>query len=152
MTRAIAFSVALACLVYAAPTAAQNCRTSRLDQLTYQAFGERLVVYVGDISSKSGGWSSFILRVLVGTYRRPFLASSGVLTEEGLKELLGQRRDIVRQDLLVPAYDPRSGRGKDLGKPISVKVDSSSASVRVVDVRPVSGGTDHLLVEVCFGS
>jgi hypothetical protein len=151
MTRTIAFSVALAWLAYASPAAAQNCRTSRLDQLTYQAFGERLVVYVGDISSTSGGWSSFILRVLVGTYRRPFLASSGVLTEEGLKELLDQRRDIDRYELPVPAYDPRSGRGKDPGKLTSVKVDGSFASVRVVDVRPVSGGTDHLLIEVCFG-
>jgi hypothetical protein len=149
MTRAIALSAAVLSFLYAPSTAAQNCPTSRLDQRTYQAFGERLVVYVGDINSRSGGWSAFSLRILVGTYRRPFLASSGALTETGLDQLLAQRRDIIQQKLPVPAHDPRSGRAKDLGKAVSVKVDGRPVSIRVVDVRPVSGGTDHLLLEVC---
>jgi hypothetical protein len=87
--------LAVAFIVSAAPARAQNCgKPVRVEQRTYREFDEKLFVYVGDIrTSSSGGWAAFAVRALVGSYRRPFLASSGVLMEAGLDQLLSQRRD-----------------------------------------------------------
>jgi hypothetical protein len=146
-----AFFAALAFLGSPSPVEAASCRPPvRVDQRTYQALEDRLFVYVGDIgSTKSRGWSPFTVRVLVGTYRRPFLSSKGTLNEASLDKLLAERRDIMQERLSVSGYEPKTSKKKTLGVPVTVKVDGRVISVRVTDVVPVGGGTDHLYVEVC---
>jgi len=99
---------------------------------TYRAFGDRLVVYVGDISPQG---PAFTLRVLVGSYRQPFLASTGMLTEPSLDKLLASRRDITQQRL---EWNPRA---KSL---VNVSVDGKPVTVRVI--RPTAA---DVAGEVC---
>jgi hypothetical protein len=142
--------LAVAFIVSWTPARAQPCgKPVRIEQRTYREFDEKLFVYVGDIRSSSGGWAPFTVRVLVGSYRRPFLASSGVLMEAGLDQLLSQRRDIKQERLVVPAFDPGRSRTKDFGKPLVVRVDDRSVTIRVANVVPVSGGSDHVFIEAC---
>jgi hypothetical protein len=82
------------------------------------------VVHAGDIRSGP----AFTLRVLVGAYRRPFLASTGVMTEAGLDKLLASRRDIVQQKL---DWNPRANSVVNVtvdGKPVTVRVIRPTAA------------------------
>ena len=63
-----------------------------------------------------------MLRVLVGSYRRPFLASTGMLTEPSIDKLLASRRDIAQHRL---DWNPRAKSIVDVtvdGKPLTVRV------------------------------
>jgi hypothetical protein len=116
----MAVVIALPLPVHSAP---QKCEPWTIPAQTYRAFGERLAVYVGAVKPQA-----FTLRVLVGSYRRPFLTSTGVLTEASLEKLLASRRDISQQRL---DWTPR---GKDVvnvtveGRPVTVRVIKPSAS------------------------
>lgn len=100
-----------------------SCTAWTIPAQTYRAFGERLVVYVGQIQPQA-----VPLRVLVGSYRRPFLASTGVLTEPSLDKLLAQRRDIAQHRL---DWTPRGKSAVDVnvdGRPVTVRVIKPTAA------------------------
>src|SRR5262245_44405871 len=118
MKRWIAIVAVAAALPVTLRSTPQKCEPWTIPAETYRAFGERLVVYVGPIKSQAT-----TLRVLVGSYRRPFLASTGVLTEPSLDKLLAQRRDIAQQRL---AWKPGV---KDV---VNVTVEGRQVSVRVI--------------------
>lgn len=118
------------------PAPYARCENWTITQRSYRAFGERLAIYVGDIRT-NGGARTYALRVLVGTYRRPFLTSTGVLTETGVDQLLSQRRDVTQQKL-------ESGSATGFQSVLSFQVDGRPARVRVV------GGTAGAAAgEVC---
>ena len=126
MKIAIAIAIAIAALpavVPAAPPAAAGqkpaCERWTIPARYYRSFGERLAIYVGDIRSGP----AFTLRVLVGSYRRPFLSSTGVLSESGVDTLLKSRRDIVQHRL-----DWKPG-AKGV---VNVTVDNKPVTVRVI--------------------
>ena len=130
----VAVIAALPAAVPAAPAVAGQkpaCDAWTIPARNYRAFGERLAIYVGDIR----GGPAFTLRVLVGTYRRPFLSSTGVLAEAGVDQLLSTRRDIQQQKL---DWNPRA---KSV---VNVTVDGKPVTVRVI--RPT---TADVAGEVC---
>ena len=129
---AVGLAIAIATLAATAPPAPgqKPCEAWTIPARTYRAFGERLVLYVGDIRSGP----AFTLRVLVGTYRRPFLASTGMLTEASIDKLLASRRDIAQQKL---DWNPRATT-------VNVTVDGKPVTVRVI--RPTAS---DVAGEVC---
>jgi hypothetical protein len=145
---------------FAAPAGAQTqCdgrSEQRVDQENYLALSDRVYIYVPDISStgSSGGWQSFNVRVLSGTYRKPLLLTKAFMKENDLQSLLSTRRDIRQSILSVPAYDPRRGAKPALTASAAVRNGErpGTITVRVTRVVPVSGGVDHLFIVCSTGN
>jgi hypothetical protein len=130
MKTLLAITMAVVALV-GAPAQQRDCDRLSIPPRSYQAFGERLAVYVGDIDLRI---PAFSVRALVGTYRRPFLASTGVLTEPGLDKLLASRPDISQHRL---DWNPREKNVLSVtvdGRPVTVRVIKHSAADVVVEV------------------
>ena len=115
-----------------AARAVDKCDQWTIPAQTYRAFGERLAST--SAASRPQG-PSFTLRILVGSYRRPFLASTGMLTEASIDKLLASRRDIAQQKL---DWNPRA---KSI---VNVTVDGKPVTVRVI--RPTAA---DVAGEVC---
>lgn len=125
--RALMTAAAIAVLLPCGPLDAigqrPTCTPWTIPAQTYRAFGDRLVVYIGRIQPQA-----VPVRVLVGSYRKPFLASTGVLTEASLDKLLAQRRDISQTRL---NWTPRSKNTVEVtveGQPVTVRIVKPTAS------------------------
>jgi len=137
-----ALAAALLVLLLPAPASAQKCQDLVVQEQWYQSVNELVYLYAGEIASSGPGrYSPFRLRVLVGSYRAPFLLPGAHMREPDLAKLLKSRPDITQLTL-------------DVGNPLSgaVKPVSSAkgrVTVRVLKVTAARGGTDSVVVQAC---
>jgi hypothetical protein len=116
----------------------------RLNQEYYLGLTDRVYVHAPDISSTgSGGWQAFSLRVLTGTYRKPFLVASALLKEKDLETFLRSRRDLSQTFIAVPASNALKGAANLGFATVRDGERTALVTIRVTQVVPVNGGVDH---------
>jgi hypothetical protein len=154
--------LALSCMVLsvalasAASGQAKKCQPvpqQTADQETYAGLTDRVYVYVPRIESAgAGGWKPFTLRILVGSFRRPFLLPKGFMKEADLLKLLSGRPDIKQFFLNVPGSDPRQqGPPPSLTASATVPDGNTSSKLTVRASRVVAAkyGSYSVVLDVC---
>jgi hypothetical protein len=137
-----ALAAALVVLLLPAPASAQKCQDLTVQEQWYQSINELVYLYAGEIASGGPGrYTPFRLRVLVGTYRPPFLLPRAHMREPDLNALLQSRPDITQSTL-------------DVGNPLTGAVTPVSyakgrVTVRVLKVTTTPGGADSVVVQAC---
>lgn len=142
MTQRALGAALLVMLLAPAPAHAQKCDNVTVQEQWYQAVNNLVYLYAGDIAAGGPGtYQPFQLRVLVGTYRPPFLLPGAYLREPDLNALLRSRPDITLRALKV---------GNPLtGETVPVPFAKGSVTLRVLKVMVAPGATDSVLVQVC---
>jgi hypothetical protein len=123
-----------------------------VDQENYQGLTDRTYVYVPRIESAgaAGTWKPFTIRVLVGSFRRPFLLPKAFMTEADLQRLLASRADIKQTPVNVPGSNPNRAGPSPLNASVTVDDGNTPAklTIRVSRVN-ASAYSSSVVFDVC---
>jgi hypothetical protein len=155
MTLALATSVGFLLLAGGPPTQDQKCQPGppqTVSEETYQGLSDRTYLYVPKIESAgaAGTWKPFTIRVLVGTFRRPFLLPKAFMNEADLQKLLAGRPDIKQTPVKVPGSDPKGAGTSPLNVSVTVNDGNTPGklTIRVSRVN-ASAYSSSVVFEVC---
>ena len=148
----IVLSVVLVAIVSGQPQKCQPLPQQVVDQETYLGLSDRTYVYVPRIESAgTTGWKPFTIRVLVGSFRRPFLLPKAFMKEADLLKLMSSRSDIRQSSLNVPGSDPKKAATSSPNVSVTVPDGNTPSRLTIRVARVVSGGygARSVALDVC---